>query len=258
MRYFLLFIIYLFTCQNTLAQQKSWQLHGTIYDVTKRYPMEYVTVMTTSGRGTMSDSLGKYSITVDQGDSVYFSFQNKQTGKYPVAKMEDQTQFNMSLHIQLYAYLPDVEVRAQNYRRDSIANRRMYDKYFGYSKPNPFSSINIGPTGVGMDPNEIINMFRFRRNRQLASLQRRLIQEEQDKFIDHRFTKALVKKLTNMKDNEELDAFMKKYRPPVDFLEMANDLELGYYIQQCYRTQMGLLPSGVLLYKMGADSVYIR
>jgi hypothetical protein len=84
-----------------------------------------------------------------------------------------------------------------------------------------------------LDLDEIINAFRFKRNRQLASFQQRLIQDEQDKYIDHRYTKYLGKKLTGL-DGKELDDFMNFYRPSYEQVLMMNDLELGYYIEQCY------------------------
>ena len=146
--------------------------------------------------------------------------------------------------------LPNVIVRPPNYRMDSIQNRLDYAKYFDYKKPNPLSSINVSPTGVGMDPNEIINLFRFKRNRQLASLQKRLIQEEEDKYVDFRYNAKFVSELTGLKA-EELRQFMRKYRPPYDFVVVTNTLELGYYIQQCYKKEKGLLPPGVPVYNLG-------
>lgn len=232
---------------------QTWELKGTVYDISEKTPVELVTVLTTAGRGTMTDSMGRYSIRVTQHDSVYFSYQNRVTGKYPVAGMEDQTQFNMSLHIHVFS-LPNVTVRARSYRMDSLMNRREYAKYFNFSKPNPLNSINVGPSGVGMDPNEIINMFRFKRNRQLAELSARLMKEEQDKYVEYRFSKSFVRKLTLL-DGEELRKFMNKYRPPYDYAVLTNELEMGYYIQQCYRKEKGQLPSGVILYQLGAEYI---
>jgi hypothetical protein len=234
--------------------QITWQLNGTVYDVSQRNPLDGVSVQTTSGRGTATDSLGRYSILVSATDSVYFSYQNRATGKYPVANFEDRTQFNMSLHVSVFA-LPNVTVRAQNYRMDSLANRQKYAKYFGYSKPNPLTTINVGPTGVGMDPNSIINMFRFKRNRQLQTFQKRLLEDEQTRYVDYRFTKNFVKQLTNL-SGDQLTYFMKKYRPPYDFVVLTNNLELGYYIQQCYLKEKGRLPRGILIYSLGIDTVY--
>jgi len=68
----------------------------------------------------------------------------------------------------------------------------------------------------------------------MLSFQERLVQQEHDKYVDHRYTKYLVKKLTKL-DGKELDDFMSYYRPPYELMLALNDLELGYYIEQCYK-----------------------
>lgn len=225
------------------------EVKGVVYDISQKTPLEGVSVMATNGSGTSTDEFGRYKIWVRPTDSLYFSYQGRETARYPILKMEDYTQFNMALHVYVHA-LPNVIVRPPNYRMDSIQNRLDYAKYFDYKKPNPLSSINVSPTGVGMDPNEIINLFRFKRNRQLASLQKRLIQEEEDKYVDFRYNAKFVSELTGLKA-EELRQFMRKYRPPYDFVVITNTLELGYYIQQCYKKEKGLLPPGVPVYNLG-------
>jgi hypothetical protein len=237
--------LFFFVC----GKAQDVEVKGVIYDFSQKNPLEAVSVMSTSGTGTITDVYGRYSIWVRATDSLFFSYQGRETGKYPVLKMEDVRQFNMALHVQVYA-LPNVIVRPPNYQMDSLMNRMEYAKYFDYNKPNPLKSINVGPTGVGMDPNEIINMFRFKRNRALASLQNRLITEEQDKYIDFRFNKKFVTELTGMQ-GEELTLFMRKYRPPYDFVAITNQLEFGYYIQQCYKKEKGILPANVPLYDLG-------
>jgi len=73
----------------------------------------------------------------------------------------------------------------------------------------------------------------------MASFQQRLIQDEQDKYVDHRYSKYLVKSLTKL-EGKELDDFMNFYRPNYDEVLLMNDLELGYYVEQCYKNYMYL------------------
>ncbi|HNF29287.1 MAG TPA: hypothetical protein PLY81_03305, partial [Chitinophagaceae bacterium] len=89
---------------------------------------------------------------------------------------------------------------------------------------------------------EFINMFRFKRNRQILALQKRLEVQEREKYIDHRFKKLLITKLTGLQQ-PQLDTFMLNYRPEYYFLQRLNDLELGYYIQQCYQAYKLNLPN---------------
>ena len=236
--YFLFLFITSYGC--VFSQQKNpvpfITVSGTVYDISARKPLEAVAVISTSGRGTITDSLGRYSLTVKTTDSIWFSMINKSTIKYPVDTIKNTNEFNIMIHLRA-AELPEVKVRNSNYRLDSIQNRNDYAKYFNFKKPtlklSDNNSYNPGGMTVGLDLDEIINMFRFKRNRSLESLQKRLVQQEQDKYIDHRFSKLFVRKITKLQ-SPELEVFMQKYRPNYEFLTILNDLELGYYIEKCY------------------------
>jgi hypothetical protein len=230
----------------TLANAQFTTISGTVYDISAKRPIEAVAVQSTSGRGTITDSTGKYSLTVSLKDSIWFSVIGKSTMKYPVDTISNNFAFDVMIHVKV-TELPEVRVRNSYYRFDSIQNRKDYAKVFNFRKPgiklstNPGYNTTPGVT-VGLDLNEIINMFRFKRNRQILSLQRRLIEQEQDAYIKHRFKKALVIKLTGLK-TPELDVFMEDYKPNYAMLLTLNDLEFGYYIQQCYEAYKKGLPN---------------
>ena len=67
----------------------------------------------------------------------------------------------------------------------------------------------------------------------MLAFQNRLLQEEEDRYIDHRFSRALVIKLTGL-HGEALNNFMKVYRPPVEFVESSTDYEFQDYIKKCF------------------------
>jgi hypothetical protein len=119
---------------------------------------------------------------------------------------------------------------------DSIQNRLDYAKYFNYQAPGISLSSGqqlFGPNGltIGFDLDQIINMFRVKRNRNLQFLQKRLLSQEQEKYVQYRFTKRFVIKLTHL-EGEELENFMNFCRPSYEVLGLLNDLELGYYIEK--------------------------
>ena len=212
---------------------------GTVSDYFSKKPLDAVSVRTSSGRFTISDSLGRYSIDVNKSDSVWFSYLNKQTVKYPVDTILHPQSFDIALYVDV-RWLPEVKVATKNYRLDSLENRQEYAKAFNYRKPglrlseSPASTYVPGSLTAGFDLDEIINAFKFRRNREALEFQQRLIEQEHDKYIDHRYTKYLTKRLTHL-DGKQLDDFMNFYRPSYDETLAMNDLELGYYIQQCYK-----------------------
>jgi hypothetical protein len=205
--------------------------------------MEAVTVLSTSGRGTITNSDGHYEIEVDEKDSIWFSYLNKSTIKYPVLKILNPFEFDISIQVNI-PVLREVKLRPRNYKQDSIQNRLDYARAFNYQKPKLKPTIT--GMGVGFDLDEIINMFRFRRNRSMASFKARLEEEERDRFVEHRFSKALIRRLTLL-DSTALDSFMRIFRPSYLFTRLANDYDFHEYIKICFaRFEKGLPPEPIL------------
>ncbi len=230
-RYLIVFITF-FLAINAKSQL---QVQGRVFDVTRKTPLESVAVLSTNGKGAITDTAGRFTISVRDIDTIYFSYQGKNTNRFAVRDISDLLNFEISIHV-IANELPGVTVQNRNYRIDSIQNRKDYAKVFNYRKPTLKTVTNTTPgsLGVAFDLTEIINMFRFKRNRQILSLQKRLIQQEQDKYIDKRFSKRFVIKLTALK-SPELDTFMNRYRPTYDFLQTMNELELGHFIGLCFK-----------------------
>jgi hypothetical protein len=236
-------LLFLFlVCRQAAAQVT---LKGRVFDMSRTLPLPAVSVISSSGQGTVTDSTGSYSLLVNETDSIWFSYLNKPTPKFAVADINKFNGFDISLHVPV-TELREVKIIPRSYKRDSIQNRIDYAKAFDFQKPGiSLSNPSSGAFGVGLDLDAFINMFNFRKNRRMAHFQQRLIQEEQDKFIDHRFTKALVRKITRFSGTVQ-DDFMKVYRPSLEFTSTATDYEFAEYIKlagQEYIVKKRLPPS---------------
>src|ERR1700744_6506923 len=75
------------------------QISGTVYDESQRFAVIGVSVIGTSGVGTMTDSLGHYSIRLPAGDSIYFSYLGKLTARFPVNEIPRGQPFDMALQV---------------------------------------------------------------------------------------------------------------------------------------------------------------
>jgi hypothetical protein len=172
---------------------------------------------------------------VDEKDSIYFSFLNKPTPKYAVRSIANPGSFDISIQKKIQQ-LPGVFVKQRNYRMDSLQNRSDYDKIFNYRKPGLSTSMNPSPgsVAVGLDLDELINMFKFKKNRRMLAFQNRLVEEEKEKFISHRFNKGLVRKLTGL-EAPEIDSFMLEFRPTLEMATQFNDLEFGQFIVESFK-----------------------
>lgn len=215
-----------------------------MYDSSRNFAMESVSVLSTSGKGTMTNEDGHYEIEVGEKDSIWFSYLGKPTKKFPVLKILNPFEFDISIQVNVPT-MKEVRIRPKNYRFDSLQNRLDYAKIFNYQKPKLKTVTPQFGAGAGFDVNEIINMFRFRRNKSMASFQQRLLLQEQDKFIDHRFNKALVRRLTLL-DGNALDSFMRVFRPGYEFTLYSGDYEFQLYIKtSLYRFKRGLPPDPI-------------
>jgi len=243
---FLIFISLVFCFAVSNAQ---FRIAGRIVDFTQRKPLEAVTVYSSSNAFAISDSLGEYSINVKKGDSIWFSFLGKNTFKYPVDTITNAENFEVALHVNVNT-LPPVTVRNRSYHMDSLQNRQDYAKVFNFKKPGIGIASNPnyvpGSVSVGLDLDEFINMFRFKHNKRILALQERLLQQEQEKYIEHRFNKRFNRQLTKLA-SPELETFMTLYKPTYELLQIMNDLELGVYIQKCFVDYTQRKLSGQLL-----------
>ncbi|MBI3882824.1 MAG: hypothetical protein HY305_01005, partial [Sphingobacteriales bacterium] len=102
-------------------------------------------------------------------------------------------------------------------------------KYFNYHKPGVATSSSDYSGTPGLDLDEFINIFRFKRNKHLRFMQQRLIEQEQEKYIDYRFNKILVKRITKL-EGEELNDFIKEYRPDFNFTQTSTLTDFYQYI----------------------------
>lgn len=83
--------------------------------------------------------------------------------------------------------------------------------------------------GIGLDLDMLID---GKANRRMEALQSRLEWEEKDNYVDHRWNKALVKRVTGF-ESPMLDTFMRQYRPSYEFIQSCKtEYEFYKYIQE--------------------------
>lgn len=220
---------------------------GTVFDSAKRNYVQDVQVLTTGGKYIMTDSMGRYKISVTEKDSLSFIYQNKSTLKFPVSQIKNLKEFDISLHVNVkdgIKTLKEVVVFSKTHQQDSAENRELYAKYFNFRKPG--IRTGISPSGVaGADVNEIINLFRFQRNKRLKTLQARLEQQEEDAYVRDRFNKRFVERITQLKGTE-LDSFMVRHLPTYEFASTADEVTFNRYVlNSSYLFKLDVLKHGI-------------
>lgn len=227
-----IFFLTCFACCFFFTAKSQLTVSGTVFDSTKQIPVKDVLIKSSNGTTSLTDSLGRYAIVTTDRDSLTFIYNNKPTAKFAVKQIPNIANFEISLHVRLpekFRTLREVKVYSRNYRQDSINNREQYSKLFNYQKPGLSTSTDAYSGAAGVDLDELINVFRFKRNRQLKRMQERLLEQEQENYINYRFNRNSVKRITGL-DGKDLDIFMKAYRPDFEFTQTSSLVDFYQYI----------------------------
>lgn len=226
-RYFFLCLLF-FLSSRGMGQLK---IEGTVVDISKKNLVEGIRVVCTNGIFDITDSLGRFSLLANETDSIAFYYNNKPTQQFAVSQIPDPHHFVISIHVPVkskYQMLSEVLVYSKTYRQDSLENRIENSKVFNYH--NPGISSSMVPGGVpGADLDEIINIFRFKRNKRLRAFQKRLEEQEQERYVNYRFSKIFVQRITGL-TGKYLDTFMVWYRPSYQFAHLADEIAFNQYI----------------------------
>ncbi|QES90740.1 hypothetical protein [Rhizosphaericola mali] len=241
---YLLFIGLFFSFSHIYAQQKI--LKGKISAGMTTESTEGIMLETTSGDMTFSDASGNFSVSYKPNDTLKFYIAGKYRSQYPIdslAKIPNlmmslQSVRNTPLNTGKITYFPtnddtttlnNVTVRTRNYHADSLNNRKEYGDAYNYTKPkvkSAFDVLNVGKM------EEVLN---FKKKKQHQMLKDNLQREEQEGYIDNRFTRTFVRKYLGQSiSDEKLEDFMRKYRPKYEEIVGMSDLELIDYIRISY------------------------
>jgi hypothetical protein len=238
------FLLFLFAFSSVTGLHAQITVSGTVYDISKINYVENVRVVSTGGVIAFTDSMGRYSIRTSDNDSLIFFYNNKPTQKFAVKAITDPVHFDISIRMNIkgkYGLLKEVTVFSKSYRQDSLENRQDYEDIYSYTKPGVKSSIS--PGGVpGADLDELINIFRFRRNKRLKAFQQRLELQEQEKYVNYRFNKITVKRITGLQ-SPLLDTFLVWFRPDYDFARNTDEMTFNQYVLNAFYQFQILMPA---------------
>jgi hypothetical protein len=176
----------------------------------------------------LSDIGGNYRIPAKKGDSIIFS----SAGYKP-----DTTIVNGWMFAEANGYdvflepnlveLPTYRVgELNNYQLDSLKRKEDYAWLDNVHQVKLAGGKRFSD-GVGISFSPINYFYGPEANRR--KLRRRLEQEEKDYYIDYRFPRPYVARMTRL-TGDSLQLFMYRYRPTYKFCRKASNEEILHYI----------------------------
>ena len=226
----LLLSLFSLTCS---AQQF---LTGKIYKKNSTETLLSVSIHNiTANRYDLSDEDGSFHIQAMPGDHIAFSSVGYRADTITV------TASLLTAACPIYLDIRPQELQAvrvgqySNYQLDSMDRRKEYAWVYDHDNTPRFARDRQGSDGVGIT----MNIFRNSSSaaKQRIHLEKRLEKEEEDYYVDSRYNKDYVAKITHLK-GDSLKEFMRRYRPSYDYCRKAATVDILVYISDSYKQYM--------------------
>lgn len=225
------------------------RLNGVVTDKSTNLPISGANVRTLYST-TFTSAIGQFNFTNTHiGDTLKISY----IGYKPYYLVLDKINTD-TLHIYLEQnsiQLKTVTIKGANdYKMDSILNRKAFASLFGHKSPGlkdafitkspdahvPYS-YNTAPNStasiVSINLLSVIGLLN-KNQAPVSKLQKVLLKDEEDGYVDHVFSKSRVSALTSLK-GDSLSDFMNRYRPAIKQLKEMTDYDLILYIKKSYK-----------------------
>lgn len=179
----------------------------------------------------LSDEGGNYRIPAREGDLLTFSSVGYMTDTLIVTPVMLAGDCPVFLETRIVA-LPSFQVGSlSNYQLDSMARREEYKWIYERGNVQRVEKERKGD-GVGLS----LDLFRnaSKADRDLEKLRKRLIKEEEQHYVDYRYSREYISRLTHLK-RDSLQKFMEQYRPSYDFARKAATVDILIFINDSYK-----------------------
>jgi len=221
----LLFILALACCAIHSGAQIT--VRGGVGDAETGKPLYPVSVKNTStSYGTTTGADGRYSITAREGDQLEFSFIGYESRTWTVRIGSDMALHGVTYNTTLKRrsiQLKEFEVSTYKlYQRDSAERASTYQQVMETEKAGVMSPVSYFYTRFSKKYNQIWDF------------QKRYKAYEKEKFVDLKYTPALVSQLTGF-TGDTLAHFMNAYPMDFDFARTASDLEIKAQIRYNFK-----------------------
>jgi len=228
-------LLYLLLSSSAVAQQA---LRGVIHKRGGNEVLIAVSVQnSTQKKFNQSDMGGNFRIAANPGDTLIFSSAgyNRDTTIVSAWMFKEPDGYLVYLQPNVVA-LTAVQVDEEsNYRMDSIKRKEEY-AWLDQVHRVKLAGGKTFSDGVGVSFSPI--SYFHRQEAQRRKLRKRLAREEKDYYIDYKFPRALVARVTRLQ-GDSLWMFMNKYRPDYAFCRKASGEDMLLYINDQLKKYRG-------------------
>lgn len=178
-----------------------------------------------------SDVGGNFKILVSYGDEILFTSSGYLSDSIYVDSTIDFNLLIVKLKPNVVALKSVTVDEMTKYKRDSLQRRLDYDNIYG--KVHPAKVMN--EKREGDDPGFSFSPLDYYSTKEVQKrkLERRLADNEENYFIDMKFSTSLVIHLTGLK-GDSLYIFMNRFRPTYSYCRSSSRMDMIVYINDMF------------------------
>ncbi len=185
----------------------------------------------TQRRHKLSDEAGNYRIVAEPGDIVIFSCVGYIADTIAVSAKILGAELPVLLDLRPVLLQAVTVGSLSNYQLDSLERRQAYSWIYE-QKRQPVVEDQRQGDGVGIELNVIPHGTSEVRQR--LQLKKRILREEEQHYVNFRFSADYVSRLTHL-EGDSLKQFMVRYRPTYNFCRTAANIDILVYINDSFR-----------------------
>jgi hypothetical protein len=175
----------------------------------------------------LSEENGSYRIQAMPGDRVIFTMIGYRADTLTVTSEMLSGDYPVYLEPKAQTLQAVTVGSLSNYQLDSMARRNEYSWIYDHGKSPRLERDRKGADGVGVS----IDLFRNASNgdQMRERLRKRLLKEEQEYYIDFRYPREYIARLTHL-HGDSLQKFVTQYRPSYDYCRKAATVDILVFI----------------------------
>ncbi len=211
------------------VSQQDTSLTGYVLELESGEPLQYVEIKNlATGALVESRADGQFSIPVKKNERLQFEYPGYRTDTLVVIEFDIKRVYLTSDGSAIR--IDEVQIQAMTDTRLAVEIKRAEEE-------GQFTETSQQRGGVRISPSRWFGND----GRQARQRYKRLLAEQERRKIDARFTPEVITSLTPL-EGKDLELYMTKYRPTVDFLSTADEADLRLYIMDTYAAFKKLTP----------------
>lgn len=238
----LLFLLATIAFHNSWGQEQTIEINGTIVEADTKDPVPYVHVINkTMGKGTVSNTEGRFWMKMHKTDTILFSaigfepyafiIKDQVTSDKLIVTIELNTSTMELQPVKIFAYKDEYALKRAILNMDVPLEEEKPIVVSNWKGPSNTLPGGGGGVSIGGPFSALYNAF-SKEAKEKRKLQQYQKEYDYQKLIQSKYNEGVVKELTGLPD-DKVEEFMEYCKLDDSFIGRASEYEIAVVVNRC-------------------------